>query len=418
MSLYREITQCRVCGSDQLRPVLSLGDMAISDFPKPGDDLDYAPLELRYCERCELVQLRHSVERDRLYRDYHYLSGLNETMIAALRDVATEAMGRVHLEPGDRVLDIGANDGTLLKQYPDWVIRWGFDPSNVTSHAPNVYIFHAYFPCRDLCPPERDKPKIITACAMFYDLDDPGAFLDGVKEWLHPDGVFVLQMPDLWQMLHLNAFDNICHEHVAYYPTRTLWKLAKAHGLRLVQMGTNKVNGGSVRYTFTHGPVEDRFGEHPTRFYERELQDFAHRVERLRVDTRGLLHTLRSEGYRIWAYGASTKGNTLLQYYSLGPNVIEAVADRNPDKWGRTTVNDIPIVSEEEFRRSRPDYALVLPWGFLDAFRAREADYLASGGQFIVPLPDLRTVGGRHADLQQAHAQAEARAVSPAGHAR
>ncbi len=416
MTLYTEHTTCRACSGSTLLPVLDFGQMAISDFPKPGGKLDYAPLTLVQCPTCELVQLKHSVNRDRLYCHYYYKSGLNESMVAALRDVAEDAMRQVDLQPGDRVLDIGANDGTLLKQYPKWLQRHGFEPSDIGYTVEDVGIWHDYFPPYQNFPsPPKVGYKIITALAMFYDLDDPTAFLEEVKRWLHPDGVFILQMPDLFTMLHQNAFDNVCAEHLCYWPTRTLYRLARKVGLRLSTMSTNAVNGGSVRYSFKHSEPFEK-DEWPTGFYNADLAAFAERVARLRDDTRALLTGLKAEGKSVWAYGASTKGNTLLQYYGIGPDLIAAVADRNPDKVGRTMVTGIPIVSEDCFRRHHPDYTLILPWGFLDAFRAREADYLQSGGHFIVPLPELRIIGDEHAFVHSANPPAKARAGVPEGH--
>lgn len=411
MSLYTTRLTCRACGGATLNPVLDLGNVAISDFPKPGDDLDYAPLTLVQCPACELVQLKHSVNRDRLYRNYYYKSGLNESMIAALRDVAEDAMRQVDLQPGDRVLDIGANDGTLLKQFPEWVSRYGFEPSNVRSTHPGIRIWHDYFPSPIL--PPGGGCKIICACAVFYDLDEPEAFLVEVKRWLHPDGVFIIQMPDLYTMMRANAFDNICHEHVTYWPTRTLYRICRRVGLRLSTMTQNGVNGGSVRYSFKHSePMPD--SEWPNSGPNTEIADFARRVEELRDDTRALLVGLKATGKSVWAYGASTKGNTLLQYYGIGKDLIEFVADRNTEKWGRQTVMGQWITSERHFHEAHPDYTLVLPWGFLDAFRRREHDYLESGGHFITPIPELRIIGDEHAFVHPAQLETETGArVSP-----
>lgn len=406
--MYHELTTCCACGSPDLRPSLDLGMIALADFPLPGEEVERAPLALQQCARCDLVQLSHAVERDRLYRNYYYHSGLNEAMIVALRDVVNDAMTRVTLGEGDRVLDIGANDGTLLKQYPDWLRRDGFEPSSLQAevHQPDIHVWHDYFPSEFLRPVQPSY-KIVSACAMFYDLEQPWEFLEEVKRWLHPNGIFVLQMPDLRVMLTRNLVDNICHEHLCYWPTPALLSLARTVGLQVTALSHNEVNGGSVRYTFRHcEPGEARWGAVDSG-YRQDLERFGQRAEANKAATVTLIRGLRKQGKSVWGYGASTKGNTLLQYYGLGPGDIEAVADRNPDKVLRTMANGIPIVSEDCFRRHAPDFALVLPWAFLPAFQQREADWLRAG-RFIQPLPRLTIVGGTtNGNQQQAFAPTE-----------
>lgn len=418
MKTYTEFGRCRICNSVELLPAINLGNIAISDFPDWGGSLEYAPLEVVRCKTCDLVQLRHSVQRDLLYRKYHYLSGLNETMVTALRDVVECASHEVNLREGDAVLDIGANDGTLLRQYPETIKRYGLEPSNVCPPVypvePNFRVWNDYFPSKTVDVSLWGPFKIITAIAMFYDLDDPGAFLDAAKQVLAPDGVLVIQMPDIWQMIRLNAFDNICHEHVTYWPTRTLYHFARAHGFRLAQMTNNSVNGGSLRFYFKHcDPDPNFFPGQPQGVLGQDLFEFAKRVNHLRSETTTVIRSLQTAGNTVWAYGASTKGNTLLQYYDLTNRQIDAVADRNPEKHGKTTVTGIPIVSEECFRRHHPDYALMLPWGFQQAFVNRESDWLETGGKFIIPLPDLRVIGDRDASLQSKILAPKTRTIVP-----
>lgn len=395
----REVTSCRACQCTELQPVLDLGNHYVSEFLLPGDKpKGRAPLALRYCERCGLVQLSHLVDRDLLYRDYYYKSGTNESMVAALRNVVEDALGRVKLESNDYVIDIGANDGTLLGFYPKDIVKVGFEPSAVLAAEAETradcYVRTDYFPPPSLNVLQPMPAKIITSIAMFYDLDDPAAFVRGIKEWLHPEGVWILQMPDLWQMIAKNAFDNICHEHVCYWPTRTLYRFLLRHGLRIVQMTNVDVNGGSLRYIIKHAPAQE-WEEYSHSDYDKAIRAFGERITELKHDTKRLIRTLQRHGKRIWGYGASTKGNTLLQFYGIGTGLVEAIAERNPRKWGRRTVGtNIPIVPEETMRQARPDYLLVLPWHFLPSFREREATWEAGGGQWIVPLPDLKVIGG------------------------
>jgi len=406
--LVREITHCRACRDVKLDGVLDLGNLAVSDFLEPGQALDRAPLRLVRCAGCGLVQLKHTVDRDRLYRTYHYRSGVNETMVRALEDVVVDALARVTIEPGDAVLDIGCNDGTLLDQYaPVRVRRIGFDPSDVARDAWLARDF-AYDLVRDYFPTRRQHTptpcKIVTAIACFYDLDDPGAFLDEVKRWLHPEGVLVLQFQDAASMIFKKAIDNVCHEHLTYWDLTSLLVLLDGHGLHLYDAHAVPINGGSLRVVVgldeqRAAPLEQfpkriaHFSASPTSW-----RAFADAVQTNKRDTVTLLRALVGAGKTVYGIAASTKFNTYSQYVGIGPDLITAIGERSPHKWGKTTVTGIPIVSEEAMRAAAPDYLFCCAWQFADAFAERERDLLARGTKLIVPLPDLRVVEGRRAD--------------------
>lgn len=371
--------------------------MAISGFPFPGDSLARAPLTLVRCDDCTLVQLGHTVDRAHLYADrYWYRSGVNPTMVAALRDVVRDAMGHTDLLPGDHVLDIGSNDGTLLRQYPEWATRIGFDPAtnlfDEASAGGNI-ILCDYYPPAYACA---FRAKIITSIAMFYDIDNPNAFVASVRRHLHPDGLWIVQLQDLDAMLAHDAFDNICHEHLCYYSIGSFARLVARHDLTIDAVRAVDINGGSLRLVVRHRSADEPAGpwdDEERSGRSRALADLAARLPTLRRETRGLLTTLKAAGARVYGYAASTKCNTLLQYYGIGPDLITAFAERSPQKWGRTTATGIPIVSEDEMRAARPDYLFVGAWQFLEAFRARERDLLATGTKMIVPLPELRVWG-------------------------
>lgn len=398
--IYHETVECRACEARALDDVLDMGMIAISDFVDDDREPDRAPLTLVQCRRCALVQLRHSVERDRLYRRYFYRSGINETMVAALRNVVGDALRQVDLQLGDAVLDIGSNDGTLLRQYPSHVRRYGVEPSDLWADGLSAgEIVHDYFPTWALGEARFDgRFKVITAIAMFYDLDDPHTFLGEVKRLLHPEGVFVVQFQDLDSMIRANAFDNICHEHVAYWDAPSLQRILAPHGLKIAQISRHPVNGGSLRLVCRHTARHEYAGPvlPPT-----ALAQFKDEVERNRGEVLAHLHRFKSRGASIYGYAASTKANTLLQYYGIGPDLITAFAERSPDKWGKQTVaTGIPIISEAEMRAARPDYLFVGAWQFANAFLAREKPLLDAGTRFIVPLPTVQIVGGDGADLQ------------------
>jgi NDP-4-keto-2,6-dideoxyhexose 3-C-methyltransferase len=408
-------TTCRVCDAP-LESIMSLGEQYVSNFvdPDEGDGLK-AELELVLCGQCGLLQLRDTVPPDSLYQNYWYRSGTNESMKRALAEIATETAYLAHLADGDAVLDTGSNDGTLLAAYPTpGLYKIGFDPSrNLAEYSKKVAdkVVIDFFNVRTyLDTPElRDRrPKAVTSIAMFYDLEDPNAFVADIKSVMHEEGVWVVQMSYLPLMLTQNAFDNICHEHLEYYSLHSLEALLDRHDFEVVDMQLNDVNGGSLRvHIRNRGADEDAFGDATYRalaqervrtFRQREgemglgdletYRQFANRVERVKTDVVDFIQQQVAAGRRVYVYGASTKGNTLLQYFDLDHTLITAAAERSPAKWGKVTVGTrIPIVSEEDARAAKPDHFLVLPWHFMEEFEEREQPYLRSGGRFIVPLP-------------------------------
>lgn len=392
--LVKTITACRACGSGSLDVVLDLGVHAVSDFydTVPEDELR-APLCLCQCGGCGLVQLTVSVDKDRLYRDYWYRSGLNPAMVAALKDVVDDAVGRVTLETGDAVLDIGANDGTLLLHYPRGLVCWGIEPSQIGREVrrADILMVDGFYPEKRMML-DSDQ-KIITSIACFYDLDDPNAFVKAIKEDLHPEGVWVNQMMDMSGMFMGNAVDNICHEHVAYWSLANFNRIVTEHGLRIDAHSRNDVNGGSIRLTMKHGQGDWTREPLPAENYG--IRHFAKRIRGLKNECRDFLEGCRHDGKTVAGLGASTKFNTLLQYYGIGTDLLPWIMDRNPDKWGKITAGShIPIVSEEEGRARNPDYFLVGPYHFLDNLIEREAAYLKNGGHFVAPLPTFKVIGG------------------------
>jgi NDP-4-keto-2,6-dideoxyhexose 3-C-methyltransferase len=410
-------TSCRVCNGF-LDPILSLGDQYVSTFLSPEQlDGPKAPLELVLCRQCRLLQLRHTVPGEMMYQEYWYRSGTNKTMRDALADISTTAAKLAHLEAGDSVLDIGCNDGTLLGSYTvPGVRKIGFDPAQnlaVLSQKKADKVLVGFFDAdRFLADRElRDlRPKVVTSIAMFYDLEDPHKFVADIQRIMHPDGLWIVQMSYLPLMLKQNDFGNICHEHLEYYSLQSLEYLLHLHGLSIVDAQLNDVNGGSIR-AFIRNTTADQevFGDEAYRKQaadrvsklresEEELGlgqvtpylEFAERVQGIKRQVQDFIKDQVKKKKKVFVYGASTKGNTMLQYFELDHSVINAAAERNPDKWGKVTVGTrIPIISEDEARAAKPDYFLVLPWHFVEEFKTRECEYLSSTGKFIVPLPQF-----------------------------
>ncbi len=415
----RAVTHCRVCKNDALAPVLSLGNQYISDFVDSMAENASAPLELVICNAaeggCGLLQLKHTADQPALYRNYWYRSGINQTMRDALADITAKASKIADLQSGDYVIDTGSNDNTLLKSYNRSDIhRIGFEPAtNLMPYAedPNITVINDFFSAQPFLEKTNGKQaKIITSIAMFYDLEDPNAFVADIASCLAKDGLWIIQMAYLPSMLLDNIFDNICHEHLEYYSLLSLENLLSRHGLKVIDVELNDVNGGSYRTYITH---EDNTAIKPIpgateriealQNQEKTMQldtlapylDFAREVETIKEKVTSFIKKEVENGKTVYVYGASTKGNTLLQYFELDYTVITAAAERNPDKWGKKTVGTlIPIISEEDARAAKPDYFLVLPWHFLSEFKNREQEYLQSGGKFIVPLPRFEIVEG------------------------
>ncbi len=348
------------------------------------------------CPICGMVQLSHTVERDTLYKHYWYKSAVTETMRAALKNVVDDAMYFVNLEDGDHVMDIACNDGELLSNYPTWVRRIGVDPSNVADDAvrTGATIIHDYFPMQR-SPLAPVPMKIITAIACFYDLDDPVGFLREVKRWLHPDGLFVLQHQGSEDMLACNGVDNIVHEHLLYPSLEQMRLMLESVGLKIASWSQQPINGGSSRMIVQHAKqVPYQFtGIHPyKRLSPTYLRAFADKAEANKDDLLQFLRIEKQSGKRIYGYAASTKFNTLSQYYGLGPDLITAIGERSPEKIGQYTVTGIPIVSEDEMRAAKPDVLVICAWQFADAFAQRERALLQAGTIMVAPLPYVRII--------------------------
>jgi NDP-4-keto-2,6-dideoxyhexose 3-C-methyltransferase len=418
-AICAERTTCRICGGSDLRSVIDLGDQYIASAfwgdVVPPELSEALPVQVVRCAApggCGLVQLRHTVAPHVLYHDYGYRSGTNEMMRQNLRDLVAQIEASIPLRNDDVVLDIGCNDGTLLESYrTPGVDRVGIDPSvNVaaTARAKGIHVENDFFSAAAF---QRARPgrraRVVTSIAMFYDLDEPNTFAADVRAILADDGIWAIELSYLPFMLERRSFDTICHEHLEYYALRQLEWIARQQNMQIHRLQFNDVNGGSIRVFIRHvsaGPpaADDQAELERVRQREKILRideehpyaEFRQAVAGVRLALGSLIEQLRRDGQRVHAYGASTKGNTLLQYCGLDHHAVTKAAERNPEKWGKRTPGTlIPIVSEADARSERPDYFLVLPWPFFPVFVEREREFLERGGKFIVPLPELRVVG-------------------------
>ena len=431
---YRQT--CRVCGSSHLTPVIDLGRQFLQgSFVKTGvvpPPTRKLPTELVRCDvtrnenGCGLLQLAHTFPPEILYSNYWYRSGINATMRNHLAGIVESVLEIVGTNRKLAVLDIGCNDGTLLAQYPQNTIRYGVDPSDVANEiGEGVTVVNTVFPseqARHVLP--AGGIDVVTSIAMFYDLEDPVRFASEISGLLRKDGVWVFEMSYLPLMLMQNSFDTICHEHLEYYSLAVLETIVNRAGLKIFKIDINDINGGSIRCYACHaansalGSRADRELLQTIRTKEFQLEldtdrpylEFQLRIERLREELAAMLLNLRAEGKRIHVYGASTKGNVLLQWCGIDFRTVDCAADRNPQKTGSKTLGtNIPIVSEETSRAAKPDYYLVLPWHFKKEFLERERDTIANGTQLIFPLPEIMTVSKLNYEEQKSQAATESR---------
>lgn len=403
------------------KELFSLGELYVSDFIK--QDLDARAgkhdLTLVIDERYNATRLKVCTPIQSMFGKYWYRSGVNTTMRKELKDIVENILKVQKLQEGDLWLDIASNDGTLLSYVPPHVKKLGIDPADETFaiEARRVAddVIQDYFNLDSFNKSKfKDKKaKVITCIAMFYDLDEPIDFLKDVVEVMDDDGLFVIQMSYTPLMIKQLAFDNICHEHVYYWTLTSLKKLMNEANLKIVDCELNDVNGGSFRiYIKKEDSDISKFATRPFRDvcnvrldsiynWEEQLENnlefywnqFYNGLLTLKQKTVDFIKSEKEKGKKICGYGASTKGNTLLQYFGLDNNLIDAIAERSPYKYGHKTIGtNIPIMSEDDVRAMNPDYLLVLPWHFISEFTEREKEFLNKGGKLIVPCPKFEII--------------------------
>lgn len=406
---------------ESMEQLFTLGALYPSDFLECNQQPRSQPVELKMImdTTTGLVRLQNTTPSTVLYGQYWYRSGINPAMKRELNDIVTSILNKCQLKKDDIWLDIACNDGTLLSYVPEHLFKIGIDPADDSflkeSRKHSNVIIQDFFSKHALLTHNiTEKARIITCIAMFYDLEDPHAFLQDIYSVLSHDGMFVCQLSYTPLMLEQVAFDNICHEHIYYYTLHTLQQLFEKNNLTIIDAELNTVNGGSIRvyavksnsnFCANASQMQLDVGlfrvqslleyEHAKQYNTPQTwQKFYQELQLLKYTTYNFINKQRSQGKTIWAYGASTKGNTLLQYFGLDNSLISGIAERSPYKYGLKTVGtNIPIYSEQQMRDQKPDYLLILPWHFVDVFVQREASYLENGGQFIVPCPKFTIIG-------------------------
>lgn len=398
MRQVKLVSNCRSCSATLDKQVFDIGELKINAFtPEPNTDVGSAPLTLMHCEKCDLIQLSHTVREQELYENYWYLSRLNKKIVDNLQSIVHDASKEVDLKQGDIVLDIGANDGTLLSFYDsDNVIRVGCDPaknihSELEQHC-DVMIGDFFTLDNFVSKLGQRTAKIVTTVAMFYDLDNPNSFVNDIKSILASDGIWLCQLMTARPMLDSNDLGNVIHEHIEYYTYQSLVNLMERHDLEIYDVRENDINGGSYQLFIRHkksGSIQYSENITPER-----IDAWAKNIDTNRDTTMQFIRSEKAAGKRIYIMGASTKGNTIMQYYGLDGDTIDGAAEIHPDKIGKYLVgSNIPIVHEDEAKQ-KADYFLVFPFHFKELFVNKiMADWIQEGGKLIFCTPKFEVVG-------------------------
>lgn len=410
---YKIIDRCRICSSTNLIDVFSFPEQFLSPTfveSNKGNSLTNikVPLTVTLCDvsknpkGCGLVQLRETTNHDLLYTNYFYRSATNATMRRDLKDVVDDVLNHAKPIQGDVVVDIGSNDGTMLTYFPSDMIRIGVEPAKNISWKgldPSIRVVNDYFSERALRETlSGKKVKIFTACAMFYDLDDPNTFVAEIKTMLAPDGIFCIQLSYLVAMLKNMNFYDVCHEHLEYYSLTTLNTLMERHGLTIFDAELNAVNGGSARVFVAHKDS----GRERSQRYQKLIKEeermklfdpktyivFHEKIMELAATVKRYIINEIKRGNTVIGLGASTKGNVLLQLFGIDNSILPYISEINPEKIGKRTLGtDIELISDGRARELRPSVKLVLPWYFKTEIVKREETYLAQGGKLLFPMP-------------------------------
>ena len=414
MKSFEKIKKCRICSSRNLKNVINLKKQYIqSSFVKKGKPKPYLkkiPLQLLLCQNCSLVQLSHTTNKDILYKNYWYESGINFTMRQHLNELVTNGTQMLKKKKKINVLDIGCNDGTLLNFYPKHFKKYGIDPSQIIKkiNKKKISVIQDYFPLKKNSKKLLNKKfDIITSIAMFYDLENPNLFVNKIKKYLNQNGFWIFELSYLVDMLKLNSFDTICHEHLEYYSLTSLEYLMKKHNLKIFKVSKNTINGGSIRCFVTHKNNFIYDKKNNIKFYKRLLliekklkieknhiyDKFFLSINNIRKKLLSKINSILKNKNSIYVLGASTKGNTILQFLEIDNKIIPYAIERNKEKIGAKTIgSNIKIVSEKFVKQNEPDFKLVLPWHFQKEIVEREINYLKNGGNLIFPLPKLSLV--------------------------
>ena len=405
-----KIKYCRNCFSNKIYKLFSLGNIHFTGkFLKRKKNPRKGPINVVMCKNCELVQLGNNFDIKYLYGpDYGYQTGINATMTEHVKKVARVLSKNTKIKRNEMALDIASNDGTLLNFYSKNITTFGMDPlvKKFESNYKKIdYKISDFFSAIKIKKITRKKFKIITALSVFYDLLNPNKFLNDVNEILDDNGIFLLEFADLASIIKFNMFDTFCHEHLEYYSLKVISKMCRKNDLRIFDIKTNSINGGSIQlfickktanYKNNNTSINRTFSfERKLKLHKKETYiKFFKKIKKIKKQTFNFIQKAKNKNKTIHCYGASTKGNVLLQYFKLNNKMISHVAERNPKKYNLYTPGSrIQIITESQSRKMLPDYYLVLPWHFKKEILIREKKTIKNGSKFIFPLPKFTVEG-------------------------
>lgn len=399
---------CRICKGTHLTRFLDLGLQPHCNRFLKKEELDqpenFYPLDLYFCDDCALVQMVEVVSPEVMFKDHPYVSGTTATLSEHFRSVAKDLVDTFRIPSGSLVVDIGSNDGTFLKGFSSFPVRTlGVEPATKIAKLATdagIETVNDFFSSQvaSAIRAKHGAAKIINAAGVFFHVDNLDDFVLGVRELLDEDGVFVVQAIYLMDMIERNSFDNVYHEHVCHYSIKPLEVLFSRFDMEIFDVRRVAIHGGSIvayvgkkgRFTRSRNADSLKTEEQKKGLYDlKRFEQFAEKAQQIKTELMSILRELKGSRKRIAAYGAPAKGNTLLNYCKIGPDILEYAAEKNELKCGLYTPGmHIPVIREDEARSNPPDYYLLLPWNFGEELLAKERDFRTRGGKFIVPIPE------------------------------
>jgi len=406
-----KINKCRVCGSSSLKKIFTLGDQKFTGIflQKKNSNVPSGNLSLVFCKLCSLLQLENSFDKKILYgNNYGYMSSLNNTMSMHLKNKSENLKKKYNLSSGDLIIDIGSNDGTFLNFFNKSFNLVGVDPTIkkfYNYYNKNILKIDDFFSKNSIqATVKNKKAKLVTSISMFYDLQDPLKFANDIYDILDEDGVWHLEQSYMPAMIKNTSYDTICHEHLEYYSLKSIKYIFDKIGFKIVDIEFNDVNGGSFALTVAKNKsaykenkvlIEWLLAKEELYQYNSPstFEDFFKKTVMHKKILKKLLIDLKNAKKKVIGYGASTKGNVILQYCNINEDLLPYISEVNKYKYNKFTPgSNIRIISEKKAKLLKPDFYLVLPWHFKNFIINKEKDFIKNGGRLIFPLPDIEIV--------------------------